>query len=168
MAFTAEDRAFMDAALKQAGRAGKRGEVPVGAVLVMAGAIVARGSNRTIGGCDPTAHAEMVVLRRAAKRLGNHRLTGATLYSTVEPCLMCYGAAVHARLERVIYGCPEPKGGAQTGGAHESFPGLNHRLKLEGGLEAERARALLVGFFQVRRGKAAEAGETRGEVPKWS
>jgi tRNA(adenine34) deaminase len=121
----------MRLALAQAARAREAGEVPVGAVLVMNGEVVATGYNQPIAAHDPTAHAEMVALREAARRVGNYRLTGATLYVTVEPCLMCVGAMVHARVETVVYGAPEPRAGAlgSSLAAHEA-PGLNHRLQV--------------------------------------
>ena len=119
----------MRAALEQALEAGQRGEVPVGAVVVVDEKIVGAGFNQPIGGQDPTAHAEIVAMREAAKRLENYRLTGATLYVTIEPCQMCVGAMIHARVERVVYGTREPKAGAIESAmrAHE-HPALNHRL----------------------------------------
>src|SRR5271169_5440307 len=104
--------AFMDAALAEARAAAERGEVPVGAVVVIENRIVARAANRTIGDCDPTAHAEIVALREAAKAIGNYRLLGASLYVTIEPCAMCAGAMIQARVERLVYGADDAKGGA--------------------------------------------------------
>jgi tRNA(adenine34) deaminase len=147
-----EDTAFMHLALEQARLAGVAGEVPIGAVLVLEGALVARGFNRPIGAVDPTAHAEIVTLREAARALGNYRLTGATLYVTVEPCLMCVGALVHARVARVVFGAPEPKTGA-LGSTVDALANasLNHRFDVVRGVCAEETRALLQEFFQSRR-----------------
>jgi tRNA(adenine34) deaminase len=146
------DEQFMREALAEARRAEAAGEVPVGAVLVVDGAIVARGFNRPIGAVDPTAHAEILVLREAARRTGNYRLNDADLYVTVEPCLMCVGAAVHARVRRVVYGAPEPRSGA-LGSAVNALdtPGLNHRFAVEGGVLADECSALLQRFFKARR-----------------
>ena len=142
----------MRAALEQALEAGRRGEVPVGAVVVVDGEIVGAGFNQPIGGQDPTAHAEIVAMREAAKRLGNYRLTGATLYVTIEPCQMCVGAMVHARVERVVYGTREPKAGAIESAmrAHE-HPALNHRLTATGGVLEEECRQMIQGFFREKR-----------------
>jgi len=142
----------MRRALVLAGEAARSGEVPVGAVVVVDGAIVGEGFNQPIAAHDPTAHAEIVALRAAAQALGNYRLTGATLYVTVEPCLMCVGALVHARISVVVYGAAEPKAGAieSMTSAHE-LPGLNHRLTAVGGVLADESRALLQQFFRDRR-----------------
>jgi tRNA(adenine34) deaminase len=144
--------AFMRDALGQARRGLAAGEVPVGAVLVLRDAVVARAFNQPITTTDPTAHAEVLVLREAARVLGNYRLTDATVYVTVEPCLMCVGALVHARVREVIYGASEPKTGAlvSTVRALES-PGLNHRFAVTGGLLEEECRAILQEFFQQKR-----------------
>jgi len=144
--------AFMRAALAEAARAAMLDEVPVGAVIVRDGAIIGAGFNQPISSHDPTAHAEVVALRAAARAIGNYRLTGATLYVTVEPCLMCVGAMIHARIEQVVFGAVEPKAGAiqSMTNAHE-LPGLNHRLTSVGGILAEESRALLQQFFQARR-----------------
>lgn len=149
----------MREALGEARRAEAAGEVPVGAVVVIGGEIVGRGFNRPIEAVDPTAHAEIVALREAARRLGNYRLTGAELYVTVEPCLMCVGAAIHARVDRVIYGAAEPRAGA-LGSATDALavPGLNHRFKVTGGALAEECGALLLAFFRARRGSGAPGG----------
>jgi len=143
---------FMRAALDQAAEAGRRGEVPVGAVVVIDGVIVGRGFNASIGAQDPTAHAEIVALREAAKRAGNYRLMGSTLYVTIEPCQMCVGAMVHARVERVVYGAREPKAGAieSVMRAHE-HPALNHRIVAVGGVLEDDCRALIQTFFNARR-----------------
>jgi len=146
----------MREALAEARRAEAAGEVPIGAVVVIEGEVVARGFNHPIGAVDPTAHAEIVALREAAARVGNYRLTGAALYVTVEPCLMCVGAAVHARVRRVVYGAAEPKAGA-LGSAVDALavPGLNHRFAVMGGVLAEDCGALLQAFFRARRGSGA-------------
>jgi tRNA(adenine34) deaminase len=143
---------FMQAAIAQAHEARLRGEVPVGAVVVLDDEIVGSGSNRPIGDSDPTAHAEIVALRDAGKRIGNYRLTGATLYVTVEPCLMCVGAMVHARVAELVFGAAEPKAGAveSTQRAHE-HPALNHRLAVVGGVLEEECREMIQTFFRERR-----------------
>jgi tRNA(adenine34) deaminase len=143
---------FMTAALEQARLARASGEVPIGAVLVIGDEIVARGFNQPIGRTDPTAHAEIVAIRSAAAQMGNYRLTGSTLYVTVEPCLMCVGALVHARVGQVIYGAPEPRWGALVSSlqAHEA-PGLNHRLAVTGGVLEQECRLLMQDFFKERR-----------------
>ena len=142
----------MREALAEARRAAEAGEVPVGAVVVMDGQIVGRGGNQPIGAADPTAHAEMVALRDAARRVGNYRLPGATLYVTVEPCLMCVGAMIHARIDTLVFGAPEPKSGAveSTQRAHE-HAALNHRLTVVSGVLENDARALMREFFRQRR-----------------
>jgi tRNA(adenine34) deaminase len=143
---------FMAEALEQARRALAAGEVPIGAVLVIDDAIVARAFNQPISACDPTAHAEVLVLREAARIVGNYRLTAADVYVTLEPCLMCVGALVHARVRRVIYGAAEPKTGAlvSTVRALET-PGLNHRFAVIGGVREESARELIQEFFREKR-----------------
>ena len=148
----ASDDEGMDAALEEAARAAAAGEVPVGAVVVQDGRIIGRGANCPIGAHDPTAHAEIVALRDAARGRRNYRLTGATLYVTVEPCLMCVGALVHARIHRVVFGTPEPKAGAlqSTQRAHEA-PWLNHRFLVHSGVRADQCRALMQAFFRERR-----------------
>jgi tRNA(adenine34) deaminase len=142
----------MRAALEQALEAERRGEVPVGAVVVVGGTIVGTGFNQPIGANDPTAHAEIVAIREAAVRRRNYRLTGATLYVTIEPCQMCVGAMIHARIERVVYGTPEPKAGAIESAmrAHE-HPTLNHRMLTTGGVLEDECRAVMQRFFQQRR-----------------
>jgi tRNA(adenine34) deaminase len=144
--------AFMDAALEQARLALAAGEVPIGAVLVIDEEIVARGYNQPISSCDPTAHAEILVLREAARIVGNYRLTSADLYVTVEPCLMCVGALVHARVGNVIYGAAEPKTGALVSTVRAlDTPGLNHRFSVAGGVREEQARELIQEFFREKR-----------------
>ena len=146
------DEQWMRYALNRARQAAARGEVPVGAVLVKDGELVAEGFNNPIGAHDPTAHAEIVALRRAAAELRNYRLTGATLYVTIEPCQMCVGAMVHARIARLVYGAPEPKAGAIESAmrAHE-HPSLNHRLVVEGGVLEADCREVMQQFFRQRR-----------------
>ena len=146
----------MRAALAQAFEAERRGEVPVGAVVVVDGEIAGAGFNEPIGTNDPTAHAEIVALRRAASERGNYRLTGATLYVTIEPCQMCVGAMIHARIGRLVYGTSEPKAGAIESAmrAHE-HPSLNHRMIARGGVLEADCRELLQRFFQQRRSDAA-------------
>ncbi len=145
----------MRLALREAARGGRADEVPIGAVLVAAdGEVIARAYNRPAGGCDPTAHAEVVALRRAARRLGNYRLPGTTLYATLEPCAMCAGALVLARVARVVFGAPDPKGGAaRTLYRILDDPRLNHRAEIiHGVLEAE-SQELLREFFRERRAR---------------
>jgi tRNA(adenine34) deaminase len=144
--------AFMDAALEQARLALAAGEVPIGAVLVVDEAIVARGFNQPISSCDPTAHAEVLVLREAARAVRNYRLTDADVYVTLEPCLMCVGALIHARVRTVIYGAAEPKTGALVSTARAlETPGLNHRFSVQGGVCEDAARALIQEFFREKR-----------------
>ncbi|HEY6444649.1 MAG TPA: tRNA adenosine(34) deaminase TadA [Candidatus Acidoferrales bacterium] len=146
------DVAFMEAALEEAAAAAERGEVPVGAVVAVEGHIVARAGNRTIADCDPTAHAEIVALREAARAVGNHRLLKAALYSTIEPCAMCAGAMIQARIGRLIYGAEDAKGGAvRSCFAIFEQSGLNHRVEVTAGVLAERAAAVLQRFFEARR-----------------
>jgi tRNA(adenine34) deaminase len=146
------DISFMEAALEEAAAAAERGEVPVGAVVVAEGRIVARAGNRTIADCDPTAHAEILALREAARAVKNHRLLKAALYVTIEPCAMCAGAMIQARIGRLIYGADDAKGGAvRSCFSILEHPGLNHRVEVTAGVLAERAAALLRIFFEVRR-----------------
>ena len=148
----AEDAAWMRVALGEARRAEALGEVPIGAVLVRDGEVIGSGCNRPISACDPTAHAEIEALRDAARRAGNYRLPGTTLYVTVEPCLMCAGALLHARIERLAYGASAPKTGAVA--MLEVAPS-NHRLRVEGGILAECCARLLAEFFAARRACAS-------------
>jgi tRNA(adenine34) deaminase len=146
------DARFMAEAIDEARRAAAAGEVPVGAVVVLAGAVIGRGHNQPIALADPTAHAEVLALREAARRLGNYRLPGATLYATVEPCAMCCGAAVHARVARVVYGAADPKGGAAASLYRLLDDGrLNHQARVSGGVRGEECAALLREFFEARR-----------------
>jgi tRNA(adenine34) deaminase len=157
----------MAAALEQARLALAAGEVPVGAVLVVSGRIVARSFNQPITANDPTAHAEVLALREAARALGNYRLTEATVYVTVEPCLMCVGAMVHARVREVVYGAAEPKSGALTSAVKAlDSPGVNHRFAVTAGVLEEDCRAIIQEFFRDKRRTARsdlEPGE-RGLV----
>ena len=142
----------MASALELAREARERGEVPVGAVLVMDGEILGRGFNQPVSRNDPTAHAEIVALRDAGREAGNYRLPGSTMYVTIEPCQMCVGAMVHARVARVVYGTPEPKAGAIESAmrAHE-HPSLNHRLEATGRVMEEECRDVIQAFFKERR-----------------
>ena len=144
----------MRAALDEARQAFDAGEVPVGAVVVLDGEIVGRGFNQPISAKDPTAHAEVVALRAAARSLGNYRLVGTTLYVTIEPCLMCVGAMVHARVGTLVFGATEPKAGAVVSAcrAHE-LPSLNHRIEVVSGVLDEECRAIIQEFFKTRRGR---------------
>jgi tRNA(adenine34) deaminase len=152
---TPEDEHWMRHALLLARRAQEAGEVPVGAVLVQQGRILGEGWNRPIGDHDPSAHAEMLAMRAAAQRAGNYRLLDTTLYVTLEPCVMCAGAIVHARIGRLVYGAPDPK----AGGVHSVYdvianPRLNHRLPWQGGVLETECGQILRDFFRARRGKA--------------
>jgi tRNA(adenine34) deaminase len=148
--------AHMRAALAEAQKAWDEGEVPVGAVVVKDGVIVGRGYNQPIGRHDPTAHAEIMALRQAAEALGNYRLPGCELYVTLEPCVMCSGAMMHARIARIVYGAPDPKTGA-CGSVIDLFEQekLNHHASTEGGLLAEDCAGMLRSFFAARRAQAA-------------
>lgn len=150
------DEQFMRQALVQAQAARAAGEVPVGAVLVRGDALLATGCNGPIGRCDPTSHAEIEALRAAAHSLHDYRLGGTTLYVTLEPCLMCAAAIVHARVARVVFGAWDPRAGA-AGSLLDAFrlPGLNHRVDVFGGVLADDCQALLREFFASRRGGAA-------------
>jgi tRNA(adenine34) deaminase len=146
------NRAFMEAALAEARAAAERGEVPVGAVVVLGDEVIARAGNRTIGDCDPTAHAEILALREAAKALGNYRLLGASLYVTIAPCAMCAGAMIQARVEHLIYGADDAKGGAvRSCFSIFDHPMLNHRVEVTPGFCAKEAAELLKNFFAARR-----------------
>ena len=142
----------MRAALEQARLAIDAGEVPIGAIVAIDGQIVARAFNQPIRAVDPTAHAEVLALRAAAQEIGNYRLPGAMLYVTVEPCLMCVGALVHARVKDVVFGAPELRWGALVSSlrAHEA-PGLNHRLAVTGGVMELECRELIQQFFRAKR-----------------
>lgn len=143
---------FMQQAIAEAHEAAIKGEVPVGAVLVHNGEIIGRGQNRVIRDADPTAHCEIVALRQAAQHLRNYRLTGCDLYVTLEPCSMCAGAILHARIARLIYAAPDPKAGA-CGSVLSvlNHPQLNHRVQVDAGLLADECSAFLTDFFRARR-----------------
>jgi len=153
-----DDSEFMGLALHLAHEAGAAGEVPVGALIVLEGEVVGRGFNQPIGRHDPTAHAEIMALRDAATHLGNYRLPGATLYVTLEPCAMCAGAIMHARVARVVYGARDAKTGA-AGSVIDLFAEsrLNHHTSVTGGVLAEQCGSLLSGFFAARRGRTLVA-----------
>jgi len=152
------DTAFMRLALEQAQQAWNLGEVPVGAVVVRDGEVIAVGCNQPIGRHDPTAHAEIVALRAAAEKLGNYRLPGCELYVTLEPCVMCSGAMMHARLAKVVFGAADPKTGA-CGSVLNLFgqEQLNHHTEIVGGVMAEECGAMLKNFFAARRAAATAA-----------
>jgi tRNA(adenine34) deaminase len=158
----AGDEGFMRLAIAEARQAERLGEVPVGAVVVQDGEVIGRGRNTPIGSCDPTAHAEIGALREATHRLGNYRLTGTTLYVTLEPCIMCAGAMRHARVARLVYGAADPKSGAAGTviGLYRG-PGANHDLVVTGGVLAEECGELLRAFFRSRRppaGRSTDGG----------
>ena len=150
--FDARDKAWMNEALLLAKRAGDEGEVPVGAIVVREGEIIGRGWNRNIGLHDPSAHAEIMAMREAGFRLTNHRLTSCTLYVTLEPCMMCAGAMIHARLYRIVFGASDPKTGA-AGGKFDLLTNLahNHAPIVDGGCLADECSVLLKDFFRLRR-----------------
>ena len=170
---TEHDEHFMRQALGLARMARTAGEVPVGAVVVVAGAVAGQGHNASIADTDPTAHAEIVAIRNAATRLGNYRLVGSTVYCTVEPCLMCLGAMMHARVGRLVFGAREGRIGATA--KLDALRGLgadfNHRFETLGGVLADGASELLLGFFREKRAERPTRflkAVTSGEVPKWS
>jgi tRNA(adenine34) deaminase len=147
-----DDRIFMKAALREAARAAARGEVPVGAVVVREGKIVGRGSNRPVRTSDPTAHAEVVAIRNAARCAKNYRLPGCDLYVTIEPCAMCVGAAVQSRVRRLVYGALDPKAGAVRSIMTFPFEKANHRPEIVGGILSDECAQVLRSFFRARRG----------------
>jgi len=156
-----DDHYWMGLALREAKKAEARGEVPIGAVVVRDGIVLGRGHNRREGSLDPTSHAEMTAIRRAAGKAGNWRLLGATLYVTLEPCPMCMGAIILARLERVVFGCRDPKAGA-AGSLYDlsNDPRLNHQVQVEPGVRGEECAAILSSFFAaLRRKKRDRPGE---------
>jgi tRNA(adenine34) deaminase len=157
-----DDRIYMEHALVLAQRAMAEGEVPVGAVVVSEGRIIGEGWNCPIGTHDPSAHAEIVALRDAAVRVGNYRLSESTLYVTLEPCPMCAGAIVHARVKRVVYAAKDPKGGA-AGSVFDLLPSdhrFNHRVEIEGGLLQQECSDLLKAFFRQRRDQQKQSRQT--------
>lgn len=146
------DIQFMQEALAEARAAAAAGEVPIGAVIVHDGKTLARSGNRTISDCDPTAHAEVIVLREAARLLGNYRLANTTLYITIEPCSMCSGAIIQARVPRLVYGADDPKGGAVRSCFEMlSHPRLNHQVEVTSGILADECAAVIQSFFAERR-----------------
>ena len=146
------DSHWMQHALHLAEQAAEQDEVPVGAVVVLNEEAIGEGWNQPISSCDPTAHAEIIALRDAAQRIGNYRLTGATLYVTLEPCLMCAGAMIHARIGRLVFGASDPKRGAVNSTTHAfETQGLNHRVTFTGGVMASACAARLHDFFRARR-----------------
>lgn len=149
----------MRLALAEARKAAERGEVPVGAVLVAGSELLARGHNRPLAAADPTAHAEIVVLRRAARKAGNYRLPGSILYVTVEPCPMCLGAIIQARVKKLVYATEDPKAGAVVSGLKFNLAAANHRPEIRAGLCREEAGQLLKDFFKKRRLKKNKRGE---------
>ncbi|MBC3954539.1 MULTISPECIES: tRNA adenosine(34) deaminase TadA [Pseudomonas] len=158
------DQYFMREALALAAQGALLGEVPVGAVVVQNGEIIGRGYNCPISGSDPSAHAEMVAIREAARAVDNYRLPGSTLYVTLEPCSMCAGLIVHSRVARVVYGALEPKAGiVQSQGQFFTQGFLNHRVLYEGGVLGEECGAMLSEFFRMRRAAKDAAGKVKGE-----
>lgn len=154
-----DDNYWMQHALRLAEQAAAAGEVPVGAVIVRDGEMIGEGFNQPISACDPTAHAEVVALRDAARRVGNYRLVDATLYVTIEPCSMCAGALVHARIARLVFGAREPKAGvvcSHVGLLEGAF--LNHRVEVEEGVLADECAGRMARFFRERRGRAKLPG----------
>jgi len=147
-----DDVTCMELALAEARMAAEAGEVPVGALVINNGEIVGRAGNRNLRDHDPTAHAEILALRQAAQHLGNHRLTGCTLYATIEPCAMCAGAVIHARIARLVYGAKDPKAGA-AGSILDviNHPRLNHKMEVVSGVLGERCSEILQDFFRRRR-----------------
>ena len=151
------DIEFMQQALAEARESAASGEIPIGAVLVRDGKILARAGNRTIRDCDPTAHAEIVALREAARIVGNYRLADTTLYVTIEPCSMCAGAMIQARVPRLVYGAMEPRGGAvQSCFEVLSHPDLNHRVQVTSGVLASDCSDVIQSFFAARREQARQ------------
>ena len=147
------DATYMDLALAEAKKAGAAGEVPVGAIVVSANDVIGRGFNQPISSHDPTAHAEIIALRQAAQQQRNYRLSAATMYCTVEPCMMCAGAMIHARIVRLVFGTPDPKAGS-AGSIYNVLtdPRLNHRVEVTCGFREDECAALLREFFAKRRG----------------
>jgi tRNA(adenine34) deaminase len=152
-----EDAAWMELALEQAQLAAAAGEVPVGALVIKDGKIIGHGHNRNLLDNDPTAHAEIVALRHAAARLGNHRLTGCTMVATIEPCSMCAGALIHARIARLVYGANDPKAGAAGSTVQViNHPSLNHRMEVMAGVLADRCSETIQEFFRRKRQQGAD------------
>jgi tRNA(adenine34) deaminase len=164
-----DDAYWMGKAIAQAKKAGAIGEVPIGAVVVKNGAVIARGHNLRETRQDPAAHAELIAIRKAAKKLENWRLTGATLYVTLEPCTMCMGAVILSRLDRVVFGSFDPKGGA-AGSLFDlsNDSRLNHSVILTSGVRGEETSALLSNFFAALRAKKKQLKKENGEMSEWS
>ena len=157
------DELWMEEALRLAQRSASADEVPVGAVIVSDGVIVGRGWNQAIAACDPTAHAEMIALREAAPRVGNYRLPDCDFYITLEPCAMCAGALVHARIRRLVYGAPDPKAGAAGSVLSViNHPALNHQMQVTAGVLAGRCMEMLQSFFRERRAENATRPKPEG------
>jgi tRNA(adenine34) deaminase len=159
-----DDEVFLREAIAEAHLAELSGEVPVGAVIVRDGVVLARGRNRVITDSDPTAHAEIIAMREAGRLIGNYRLENCELYATLEPCAMCAGAILHARIRRLVYAAPDPKAGA-CGSVLEvmNHPKLNHRVEVTAGVLADECGAMLTNFFRARRTKPAEVASNGGE-----
>lgn len=154
---------WMRVAIKEAQKACKKGEVPVGAVAVIDGKLISKAHNSSISSKDPTAHAEILVLRKASKKIGNYRLEGLTIYTTLEPCLMCYGAMVHARVKSLVFGADDPKGGFKIFLMNDKK--LNHKIKIESGVLSEECSEILKAFFSERRGtEVVITGPTRNRL----
>ena len=159
------DELFMEEALRAAQRALEAGEVPVGAVVVCDGKIVGRGGNRNLSDSDPTAHAEIIALREAGAAVGNHRLEGCELFATIEPCAMCAGALIHARLKRLVYGADDPKAGAIHSVMQVlNHPSLNHRMEVRGGVLAGRCAEMVQTFFRRKREEQSSVVSSRFSV----
>ena len=172
---TDTDQRFMRLALDLAQTARLAGEVPVGSIVVLHGAVIGRGQNASVAHSDPTAHAEILAMRGAATRLGNYRLVGATVYCTVEPCLMCLGTMQQARIQRLVFGANEGRIGAtaRLEALRKAGADFNHRIETVGGVLAAEASELLLDFFREKRAEpqsreSSSLSVTRGEVPKWS
>ncbi|MEX0740934.1 MAG: tRNA adenosine(34) deaminase TadA [Pseudohongiella sp.] len=160
-----DDSIFMREALNLAFEAGRQGEVPVGAIIVKNGQVVGKGFNQPVGSHDPSAHAEICALREAGQTLENYRLPGCTLYVTIEPCTMCLGAIIHARIDRVVYGAAEPRYGAITSGQRLLENGVyNHQLAVNGGVLAQEASELMKQFFRLRRKSRADPASSSGSA----
>lgn len=165
MTMVKDDHYWMGKALRQAALAEKRGEVPIGAIVVREGAVIGSGYNLRESGHDPTAHAELIAIRKAARRSGAWRLTGCTVYVTLEPCLMCMGAMILARIGRLVYGCRDPKGGA-AGTLYDisADPRLNHRFPVTAGVREEECSRILSGFFAALRARSRAVRSGRADA----
>ena len=164
-----DDHYWMEKAIAQAKRAEALGEVPIGAVVVKSGAVISRGHNLRESSQDPSAHAELIAIRKAARKLSSWRLTGATLYVTLEPCTMCMGAVILSRMERVVFGSFDPKGGAAGSLYDLSHDArLNHSVELTPGVRGEETSALLSNFFRALRAQKKRLKSENGEMSEWS